>query len=147
MDSSLLAAWRADDPGATRQKYAGKKSVFGKDSKLGGRYWERTPERLPELNQWHVPHGLVSAFQEMAMITRRHMIDYGTTERQFAEVAVATRRHALRSDSLVDPVICDLAHLNTSRSFAGSDSASSYAQLNTTCGKGEGLRIAGLPSR
>ena len=29
VDSSLLAAWRADDPGATRQKYAGKKSVFG----------------------------------------------------------------------------------------------------------------------
>ncbi len=29
VDSSLLSAWRADDPGATRQKYAGKKSVFG----------------------------------------------------------------------------------------------------------------------
>lgn len=29
VDSSLLAAWRQDDPGATRQKYAGKKSVFG----------------------------------------------------------------------------------------------------------------------
>lgn len=29
VDSSLLAAWRRDDPGATRQKYAGKPSVFG----------------------------------------------------------------------------------------------------------------------
>jgi len=29
VDSSLLSAWRTDDPGATRQKYAGKKSVFG----------------------------------------------------------------------------------------------------------------------
>jgi hypothetical protein len=29
VDSSLLSAWRADDPGATRQKYAGKQSVFG----------------------------------------------------------------------------------------------------------------------
>lgn len=29
VDSSLLCAWRTDDPGATRQKYAGKKSVFG----------------------------------------------------------------------------------------------------------------------
>lgn len=29
VDSSLLAAWRGDDPDATWQKYAGKKSVFG----------------------------------------------------------------------------------------------------------------------
>ena len=29
VDSSLLSAWRAEDPGATWQKYAGKKSVFG----------------------------------------------------------------------------------------------------------------------
>lgn len=29
VDSSLLFAWRTDDPGVTRQKYAGKKSVFG----------------------------------------------------------------------------------------------------------------------
>lgn len=29
VDSSLLCAWTTDDPGATRQKYAGKKSVFG----------------------------------------------------------------------------------------------------------------------
>ena len=84
-----------------RSRARGKKSVYGKDAKLGGRYWERTPESLPELNQWHVPHGLVSAFQEMAMITRRHMIQYGTTERQFAEVAVATRRHALRNPNAV----------------------------------------------
>ena len=35
------------------------------------------------------------------MITRRHMIEYGTTEEQFAEVAVATRRHALRNPNAV----------------------------------------------
>jgi hypothetical protein len=29
VDSSLLSAWRAEDPGATWQKYAGKKAVFG----------------------------------------------------------------------------------------------------------------------
>jgi len=29
VDSSLLSAWRGNDPGATWQKYAGKKSVFG----------------------------------------------------------------------------------------------------------------------
>ena len=55
------------------------------------------PSGCPSLNQWHVPHGLVSAFQEMAMITRRHMIDYGTTEEHFAEVAVATRAPRARN--------------------------------------------------
>jgi acetyl-CoA acetyltransferase len=84
-----------------RSRARGKNSVFGRDSRLGGRYWERIPERVADLSQWHVPHGLVTAFQEMAMITRRHMIEYGTTERQFAEVAVATRRHALRNPNAV----------------------------------------------
>src|SRR5262249_18274925 len=46
-----------------RSRARGKQSVFGKDAKLGGRYWERIPDRLPDLTQWHVPHGLVSAFQ------------------------------------------------------------------------------------
>jgi acetyl-CoA acetyltransferase len=87
-----IALGMAENVLVYRSRARGKKSVFGQDSKLGGRYWERTPERVAELSQWHVPHGLVTAFQEMAMITRRHMIQYGTTERQFAEVAVAWRR-------------------------------------------------------
>ena len=84
-----------------RSRARGKNSAFGKAVTLGGRYWERMPEQLPLLNQWHVPHGLVSAFQEMAMITRRHMIDYGTTEDQFAHVAVTTREHACRNPNAV----------------------------------------------
>lgn len=84
-----------------RSRARGKNSVYGKDSKLGGRYWERTDEHLPGLNQWHVPHGLVTAFQEMAMITRRHMIDFGTNEDQLAEVAVAHRQHAIRNPNAV----------------------------------------------
>jgi acetyl-CoA acetyltransferase len=98
-----------------RSRARGKHSVFGKDSRLGGRYWERMPERLPELNQWHVPHGLVSAFQEMAMITRRHMIEYGTTEEHFAEVAMATRRHAVRNPNAVMRTPITLADHHGSR--------------------------------
>ena len=64
--------------------------------------WERLAGRLPGLNQWHAPHGLVSAVQEMAMITRRHMIDHGTTEDHFAEVAVALRNYkAFRATPIV----------------------------------------------
>src|SRR5438093_3620684 len=82
-----IAAGMADTVLVYRSRARGKTSVFGKDALQGGRYWERLADRLSGLNQWHVPHGLVSAFQEMAMITRRHMIDYGTTEDHFAEVA------------------------------------------------------------
>jgi acetyl-CoA acetyltransferase len=95
-----------------RSRARGKQSVFGRHADLGGRYWERTPERLPGLEQWHVPHGLVTAFQEMAMITRRHMIDYGTTEDQLAEVAVALRQHARRNPNAVmrDPMTIEDHH-------------------------------------
>ena len=84
-----------------RSRARGKKSVFGKAAHQGGRFWERMPQQLPDLNQWHVPHGLVTPFMEMAMIARRHMIEYGTTERHFAEVAVAQRRHAERNPKAV----------------------------------------------
>ena len=80
-----------------RSRARGKKSVYGKDPKQGGRYWERTETQLPGLNQWHVPHGLVTAFQEMALITRRHMIEYGSNEDHFGAVAVTTREHAVRN--------------------------------------------------
>ena len=101
-----------------RSRARGKKSVFSKDSKLGGRYWERIADRLPDLTQWHIPHGLVSAFQEMAMITRRHMIEYGTTEEQFAEVAVAMRRHALRNPNAVMRAPMTIADHHSSRMIA-----------------------------
>ena len=101
-----------------RSRARGKNSVFGKDAAQGGRYWERIPERVSDLSQWHVPHGLVSAFQEMAMITRRHMIEYGTTQRQFAEVAVATRRHAQRNPNAVMRKPMTIADHHASRMIA-----------------------------
>ena len=96
-----ITAGMADTVLVFRSRARGKKSVYGKDPRQGGRYWERTESHLPGLNQWHVPHGLVTAFQEMAMITRRHMIDYGTHEDQFAAVAVTTRDHAIRNPKAV----------------------------------------------
>src|SRR5262249_41540514 len=80
-----------------RSRARGKQSSYGKDPNQGGRYWEKLPERLSGLNQWHVPQGLVSAFQEMAMISQRHRIEYGTTDDQYADVAIAFRNHAIRN--------------------------------------------------
>ena len=99
--ATAIAAAMAEIIVVYRSRARGKKSVYGKDSKLGGRYWERQDAELPGLNQWHVPQGLVSAFQEMAMITKRHQIEYGTNEDQFAEVAVAFRQHAMRNPNAV----------------------------------------------
>lgn len=96
-----ISAGMADTVLVFRSRARGKQSVYGKDPKQGGRYWERTEARLTGLNQWHVPQGLVSAFQEMAMITRRHMIDHGTHEDHFAAVAVTTREHAIRNPAAV----------------------------------------------
>jgi acetyl-CoA acetyltransferase len=80
-----------------RSRARGKQSSYGAGKHQGGRYWEKLGGELAGLNSWHVPQGLVSAFQEMAMISMRHRIDYGTTDDQYAEVAVAFRDHAIRN--------------------------------------------------
>jgi acetyl-CoA acetyltransferase len=84
-----------------RSRARGKQSVYGKGVHQGGRYWERLGTSLPGLNGWHVPHGLVAAFQEMAMIAMRHRIEYGTTDDQYGAVAVAFRSHAERNPHAV----------------------------------------------
>jgi acetyl-CoA acetyltransferase len=99
--ATAIAAGMASTVLVYRSRARGKYSGYGKDPKQGGRYWEKLPTMLPGLNQWHVPQGLVSAFQEMAMISMRHRIDYGTTDDQYADVAVAFRNHAVRNPNAV----------------------------------------------
>ena len=99
--AAAIAAGMAETVLVYRSRARGKISGYGKDPKQGGRYWEKMPESLPGLNQWHVPQGLVSAFQEMAMISMRHRIEYGTTDDQYADVAIAFRGHAMRNPAAV----------------------------------------------
>ena len=99
--AAAIASGMADTVLVYRSRARGKYSGYGKDPKQGGRYWEKLPTSLPGLNQWHVPQGLVSAFQEMAMISMRHRIEYGTTDDQYADVAIAFRNHALRNPHAV----------------------------------------------
>ena len=98
-----------------RSRARGKQSVFGKASNLGGRFWERLDRDLPGIDKWHVPQGIVTPFHEMAMITKRHQIDYGTTEDQFAEVAVAIREHAVRNPEAVMRMPMTIADHHASR--------------------------------
>jgi acetyl-CoA acetyltransferase len=48
-------------------------------------------------SDFHRPFGLVSPVQFLAMLVRRHMHRYGTKPEHLAEIAVATRRHAMRN--------------------------------------------------
>jgi acetyl-CoA acetyltransferase len=101
-----------------RSRARGKQSVYGQGKHQGGRYWERVETELPGLNQWHVPHGLVAAFQEMAMIAMRHRIEYATTDAQYAEVAVAFRGHAARNPNAVMRTPMTIADHHRSRRIA-----------------------------
>ena len=113
--AAAIAAGLAETVLVYRARARGKQSVFGRGKYLGGRYWERLETELAGLNGWHVPHGLVSAFQEMAMIAMRHRIEYGTTDEQYAEVAVAFRGHAVRNPRAVMGTPMTIADHHASR--------------------------------
>ncbi|HWP64816.1 MAG TPA: lipid-transfer protein [Candidatus Limnocylindria bacterium] len=99
--ATAIAAGQAETVLVFRSRARGRRSSYGGHPHQGGRYWEKLPAELPGLNQWHVPHGLVSAFQEMAMIAMRHRIEFGTTDDQYADVAIAFRDHAIRNPHAV----------------------------------------------
>jgi acetyl-CoA acetyltransferase len=61
------------------------------------RPWASAPTRLPTPAQWSRPFGLLRPVDEIAMLTRRHMHEYGTTREHLAEVATAVRAHANRN--------------------------------------------------
>jgi len=58
------------------------------------------------LSDFHRPFGLISPAQFFSLLFRRHMHRYGTTPLHLAEVAVSTRRHAMRNPSALkrDPL-------------------------------------------
>ena len=67
----------------------------------------RAGVRIHQMPQFHLvtefelPQGAVAPAQLYAPMARRHMELYGTTSRQFAEVAVSTRAHALLNGNAV----------------------------------------------
>jgi acetyl-CoA acetyltransferase len=113
--ATAIVAGMAETVLVWRSRARGKQSTYGRGAHQGGRYWERLETALPGLNQWHVPYGLVAAFQEMAMIAMRHRIEYGTTDDQYAEVAVAFRAHAARNPNAVMRTPLTIAEHHASR--------------------------------
>ena len=53
------------------------------------------------VGEFEMPSGAVAPVQFYAPMARRHMALYGTTSRQFAEIAVTMRRHALLNENAV----------------------------------------------
>ncbi len=59
----------------------------------GGRPWAGTVQ-LDVPAQWTRPPGVVRPVDEVAMLTRRHMHEFGTTREHLGNVAIAVRGHA-----------------------------------------------------
>jgi len=71
--------------------------VLGRTGYSGGRIGTRVAQ-MPQFRtqaEFEMPSGAIAPAQLYAAMARRHMHLYGTTSRQFAEIAVTTRRHAL----------------------------------------------------
>ena len=67
----------------------------------GPRPWTDTVRQLPTPAQWSRPWGLLRPVDEIAMLTRRYMHEYGATREHLANVAIAARKHANRNSNAV----------------------------------------------
>jgi acetyl-CoA acetyltransferase len=76
----VAVAWRA-------RKRAAKSS----------RPWANVSQRLGGAQQWSRPFGLIRPVDEIAMLTRRYMYEFGATRDHLANVALAFRKHANRN--------------------------------------------------
>ncbi len=77
--ASVVVCWRARNRGS------------------GGRPWAATGSGVGGDFQFSAPYGLVRPVDQIAMLARRHMHEYGSTEADLGAVAVACRKHAARN--------------------------------------------------
>ena len=63
----------------------------------GGRPWASKGNRIGGEFQYFLPFGLSRPVDQIAMLARRHMIEYGSTEEQLGSVAVTFRAHAINN--------------------------------------------------
>jgi acetyl-CoA acetyltransferase len=63
----------------------------------GARPWAGVKNRVGGNQQWSRPWGLLRPVDEIAMLARRYLHEYGGDREQLAQVAIAFRRHANRN--------------------------------------------------
>jgi acetyl-CoA acetyltransferase len=68
-----------------------------KRSAKGSRPWAQVSQRLGGQHQWTRPFGLLRPVDEIAMLARRYMHEFGATRDHLANVALAFRKHANRN--------------------------------------------------
>jgi acetyl-CoA acetyltransferase len=61
------------------------------------RPWAQAQARLSDAGQWTRPFGIIRPVDEIAMLTRRYMHEYGGTRDHLANIALAFRHHAARN--------------------------------------------------
>ena len=61
------------------------------------RPWSQVGQRLAGHQQWSRPWGVLRPVDEIAMLTRRYMHEFGATRDHLANVALAFRKHANRN--------------------------------------------------
>jgi acetyl-CoA acetyltransferase len=61
------------------------------------RPWAQAAARIADSGQWSRPWGLIRPVDEIAMLTRRYMHEFGATRDHLANVALAFRKHASRN--------------------------------------------------
>ncbi len=89
----------------------------------GTRPWSKTGARVGSNMAFESPYGLVGPVQQLALVARRYMHEFGVTSEQFAQVSVTQRAHAARNpraffrdpitveDVLASRMIADPLHL------------------------------------
>lgn len=98
--ASVVVCWRARNRGS------------------GGRPWAATGAGVGGDYQFTAPYGLVRPADQIAMLARRHMHEYGTTSEDFGAVAVACRKHATRNPNAMMREAMTLADHQASRMIA-----------------------------
>jgi acetyl-CoA acetyltransferase len=82
--ADVVVAWRA-------RKRASKAS----------RPWANVPSRIDDNGQWSRPWGLLRPVDEISVLMRRYMHEYGATRDHLANVALAFRKHANRNPNAI----------------------------------------------
>jgi acetyl-CoA acetyltransferase len=67
----------------------------------GARPWANVVQQLPTPAAWTRPFGLLRPADEIALLTRRYMHEFGATREHLANVAIAVRRMANRNPRAV----------------------------------------------
>ena len=97
------------------------------------RPWAQVSDRLAGHQQWSRPFGLLRPVDEIAILTRRAMHEYGYTRDHLANVALAFRKHAAPQPERDDgPQAADRASSTSTRAGSPSRCASSTTASRRT---------------